>query len=251
MPLTTKNNFIIVGAQRSATTYLYHLLDQHPDICMARPLVPEPKFFIDDEKYGKGIKHYYDRFFSHYNGERIIGEKSTSYFELDIAAQRINKTLPDATILVCLRNPIDRAISNYLFSVKHGLEKRSLDDVFLNDVAPSTGYEGISVDPFNYIGRSDYLACLERYWKIFTKRKVLVIIAEKLITDKGCIKYIYDNLGVDDFNKFIIDDRMKNGSAMSKITVNKKIYDKLRFIFAEKIVEFEGALNCDLSEWKV
>ena len=51
-------HFFIIGAQRSGTTYLYHLLDEHPEICMARPLRPEPKFFLKNELYARGLEYY-------------------------------------------------------------------------------------------------------------------------------------------------------------------------------------------------
>ena len=40
------NQFFIVGAQRSGSTYLYNLLDGHPDVCMAKHVRPEPKYFL-------------------------------------------------------------------------------------------------------------------------------------------------------------------------------------------------------------
>ena len=49
-------DFIIGGAPRSGTTWLYWLLDRHPAVHMARPLAPEPKFFLVDALYAKGDK---------------------------------------------------------------------------------------------------------------------------------------------------------------------------------------------------
>jgi hypothetical protein len=54
------SRFFIVGAQRSGTTYLWHALNHHPEICMASPVRPEPKFFMQEELWKKG-KDYYER----------------------------------------------------------------------------------------------------------------------------------------------------------------------------------------------
>src|SRR6266576_1930600 len=105
------DHFVIVGAQRCGTTYLYRLLDEHPEIEMAKPLWPEPKFFLDDERYPLGLPYYESQFFSEPE-TRVRGEKSTSYIESETAAQRIKATLPEAAVLVVLRDPVLRAISN-------------------------------------------------------------------------------------------------------------------------------------------
>ena len=56
-------HFFIAGAQRSGTTYLYRLLDEHPEIEMAKPERPEPKFFLLDELHARGLKFYENHFF--------------------------------------------------------------------------------------------------------------------------------------------------------------------------------------------
>jgi len=56
--------FLIAGAPRSGTTWLYHLLDRHPEVYMAKPVRPEPKFFLVDELYERGLQHYIDTWFA-------------------------------------------------------------------------------------------------------------------------------------------------------------------------------------------
>ena len=51
-------DFIIAGAPRCATTWLSTLADLHPSLAMAKPVRPEPKFFLVDELYGNGIAAY-------------------------------------------------------------------------------------------------------------------------------------------------------------------------------------------------
>ena len=117
-------NLFIVGAQRSGTTYLYQILTNHPQVAMAQPVRPEPKFFLDERLVAQGKDYYENTYFN----ERVeatsyLGEKSTSYIESIEAAQRIHSLYPDARILMILRDPVVRAYSNYRFSVAHQLEK--------------------------------------------------------------------------------------------------------------------------------
>ena len=117
-------HFFIAGAQRSATTYLYRMLEQHPDITLAQPVRPEPKYFIRDGFSGD-LEAYHREFFDQ-AGTPWFGEKSTSYIEHPVAAERIARCLPDAVIFFMLRDPVERALSNYRFSVMNGLESLPL-----------------------------------------------------------------------------------------------------------------------------
>ena len=62
-PVHRQRRFLILGLPRSGTTYLHRVLDEHPEIEMADKGPPEPKFFVDDEKYpstfGTGSEDYF------------------------------------------------------------------------------------------------------------------------------------------------------------------------------------------------
>jgi hypothetical protein len=115
-----KNQFFIVGAQRSGTTYLYNILDEHPEICMAQPVKPEPKYFLNKKLLDINIDEYYKMYYYENKKIKIYGEKSTSYYENEEVAKSIALTFPLTKIIFILANPVDRAISNYKFSVQNG-----------------------------------------------------------------------------------------------------------------------------------
>ena len=56
------NYFAIVGAQRCGTTWLHTMLDQHPQIEMAKPVWPEPKHFIDEVAIQEGREEYIKKY---------------------------------------------------------------------------------------------------------------------------------------------------------------------------------------------
>jgi len=119
--------FIIAGAPRSGTTWLYELLDRHPDVFMAKPPRPEPKFFLVDELYALGIQHYYSTWFRDASSYPAAGEKSTNYLESPTAAERIHAHLPEVKLVFILREPARRAYSNWMWSVMNGLETDDFD----------------------------------------------------------------------------------------------------------------------------
>lgn len=186
----------IIGAQRSGTTWLYNMLDAHPDITMARPAYPEPKYFLRPQSEVEGSRAYMERYFTPGADAAIIGEKGTSYIEHPEAAARIKRMFPDARVIAILRHPVQRAISNFRFSVKHGIETRTMHDVFIRNVPEPAIPNGISVSPFNYIGRGDYAHGLLPYREAFgTNLKVLIF--EELVGHAKALSELYGWLGVD------------------------------------------------------
>ena len=96
--------FFIIGAQRGGTTYLYRVLDDHPEIYMAKPLKPEPKYFLSQDCQ-KNLDSYEKKYFDDApRGTKIFGEKSTSYYENTSVAKRIKTAYPKSKIILILRN---------------------------------------------------------------------------------------------------------------------------------------------------
>ena len=192
-----KNHFFIVGAQRSGTTYLYDMLDQHPEICMAKPVRPEPKYFIGKNRDEIDYTEYFHKFFTLKREYKIYGEKSTAYYERDESARLISSFFPSAKIIFLLRDPVQRALSNYYFSVQNSLEKRSLEEVFLgNNAQLPPKPDNVSVNPYDYLGRGEYSKFIELYRKYFPATQIKTIIFEELISNPAIIKELYSFLRV-------------------------------------------------------
>ena len=127
-------NFIIGGAAQSGTTSLSSALVQHPDIYLPTPLVPECHYFYKPWEIEKGLEYYRRKWFSTVQEESAIGEKSTSYlFGGESIANRIARATPDIRLIFILRNPIERAWSNYKFTVFQGLEQLSFMEALLHE----------------------------------------------------------------------------------------------------------------------
>lgn len=193
-----RDHFVVIGAQRCGTTYLYRLLDEHPEIEMAKPLRPEPKFFLDDRLYAKGLDFYETEYFSD-PAARLLGEKSTSYLESEIAAARLAKTLPSSPLVVVLRDPVQRAISNYRFTAQHGHEELPLAEALRASQTRGRRWdrERFSVSPYAYVPRGRYVDFLERYARHVPREHLSVVLFEELTQDPAVIAGLYERLGVD------------------------------------------------------
>jgi hypothetical protein len=192
-------HFLVIGAQRSGTTYLHDQLDAHPGIAMARPGRPEPKVFLSDEAAGRGGDWYRRTFFGHAADGDLLGEKSTSYIESDEAPARVRAALGDTRIVAQLRDPISRAVSNWKFSHGSGLEERPLGEALAQNLDGPLDWDPqrTSVSPYAYLERGRYAAQLER-WLAEFPGLVRVQFLEELVAAPDQIGELYAWLGVDD-----------------------------------------------------
>lgn len=178
-------HFIIAGAPRSATTWLYELADRHPDVAMARPLTPEPKFFLIDERYERGLAYYASTWFDPLPQSLVYGEKTTNYLESRTACERIARDLPGVRLIFLLRDPIERAHSNYLWSMRHGFETETfvraleLESTRERDIAPELRY----ARPHAYVSRGLYAELLRPWLARFPREHVLVLRSEDVAID--------------------------------------------------------------------
>ncbi|MDP9318558.1 MAG: sulfotransferase domain-containing protein, partial [Actinomycetota bacterium] len=156
-------HLLVIGGQRCGTTYLYAMLEAHPDIAMARPARPEPKVFMSDELAARGLEWYRATYFAHATTESVLGEKSTSYLEDGEAAKHAASVLGAAEIVVQLRDPVARAVSNWRFSAGHGLEERPLAQALDENLQGLRDWDRSvsSVSPFAYLERGRYVDYLE------------------------------------------------------------------------------------------
>jgi hypothetical protein len=110
----SKPNFLLIGAQKSATTSISVMLSHHPNVFVVRG--KEPHFFSENRQYARGWD-WYMSLFSGYNGEEAIIDASTSYSRTSAfpnTISRIIKHVPEAKILYSVRHPLDRMESAYV-----------------------------------------------------------------------------------------------------------------------------------------
>jgi hypothetical protein len=115
-------SFFILGAAKSGTTSLHNYLGQHPEICVSSS--KEPFYF--EAEFDRGTTYYFNRYFAHWSDEKIVGEARHRNLYLPYVAQRIHGFNDSARLIVCLRNPTERAVSHWWHWYSRGLETSPL-----------------------------------------------------------------------------------------------------------------------------
>ena len=181
-------NLFLVGAAKAGTTSLYRELARHPAIYMSP--MKEPHFFSRIEPASSWEAFFphvsdEDEYLALFKGARnedLLGEGSTSYLWDTQAAERIKRAVPEARILIMLRDPVDRAYSHYWNDVREGLEERSFVDALAEEQRSGPGGWGVSS---LYIDCGRYADQVARYLERFGSGGVLVSFLEDFVTDRA------------------------------------------------------------------
>ena len=170
-------SFIIIGSQRCGTTSLYTYLAQHPQILT--PIKKEMDFF--SWHFERGIDWYLAHFPPIPEGEQFLtGEASPSYFDSLEAPERLYSAFPEVKLVVLLRNPVDRAISQFYRLADLNWEGRSLDRAISDEVARLAQNPAyiIGEEPANYLARGRYVEFIKNWLAFFPKEQLLVLKSE-------------------------------------------------------------------------
>ncbi|NED97014.1 sulfotransferase domain-containing protein [Phytoactinopolyspora alkaliphila] len=186
----TLPNLVIIGAMKCATTALHHYLDQHPDIGMSNP--KELNFFwgpasVNGDSpastWHRGVEWYARQF----QPTPIRGESSPGYTSPDHpeAAARMAAVIPDTAVVYLVRDPVERAVSQYWHHRADGDETRPMHAAIL--------------DPDSqYISRGRYFERLMPYLEHFDPARIAVVSQEQLFSDhENVLRSLFRFLGVD------------------------------------------------------
>jgi hypothetical protein len=186
-------DFFIAGVPKAGTTALHSALARHPSLYMSA--VKEPKFFLTDgpppADGGPGdIKTYrehvwrrsdYEALFDGARGDQIKGESTPFYLYNRDSQLRIKQLIPDAKMIVVLRDPVERAHSNWTHLWSAGLDPSGdfLDACAKEDQRIAAGW----ADFWRYIGLGMYGEQLSHLYTIFGREQVLLFKYRELLTD--------------------------------------------------------------------
>lgn len=182
-------NLFIVGAMKAGTTSVHRVLSAHPAIFMSR--VKEPKYFAFQQDHSPyrgpgdpGNKRFfvdsrrYLALFRDWGKERYAGESSTIYLYREEAAANIHERVPEARIVIVLREPVERAYSNHRYAIQRGFERvRSFRDaVSMEEQRIADGWGPL----WHYKRKGLYAAQLERFLRTFPREQVFVGLFDEL-----------------------------------------------------------------------
>jgi hypothetical protein len=111
-----KPNFLFIGPDKAGSTWLYNALSYHDEVFLSKA----KELFFFDQFYDRGWQWYGSYFRDSTDRHRVIGEISHDYLFSRAACERIKRDIPSAKLMICLREPVQRAFSAYLYMIKQG-----------------------------------------------------------------------------------------------------------------------------------
>ena len=229
-------NFLVAGFPKCGSTSLYYYLQEHPEVFL--PKQKELHYFtydiISEQKAGKGdveIKKFhvgnledYQQCYVEVDNELAIGDVSPSYANYEEAIPKIKKTLGEQPkIVVTLRDPIQRAYSNYLHLVREERESLDFYDALIEEEnRKSMGY----ADFWYYTFNSQYYEKIKRLKEHF--ENVYVITFEEFLQNPELgMRELFQFLEVDpDFVPENLHTKFNPGGVYRKNPVTRFIFSQ-------------------------
>lgn len=248
-------DFLIIGGQKCGTFSLFKYLSNHPGVFP--PLRRDIYFFDLNSNYKKGIS-LYRKFFPSLLTKKYIqdirqekfltGEASPTYIFHPHVPKRVHDAIPLVKLIVLLRNPVDRAYSHYMMSVRRNREKRDFERAIKEEIdsmgtemkkmKQDENYYSMKSRYFAYLERGIYVDQLKRWYEIFPSKQILVLKSEDLFQNPVSeLKHVFDFLGLADirYDKYEI--------------YNKAEYDQMDDTIRKQLREFFKPYNEQLSKF--
>jgi len=189
-------DFLIIGAAKSATTWLQKSLQTDPAISM-----PHPELHYFSRKYERGDSWYLSQFPDPV-GARLLGEKSNSYLDDPKAPARIHDKLPNVKLIAQLRNPVARAYSDYCMLLRRGEVDGRIERHLDPDKAAGN----------RFLRGGRYYEQLQRYDGYYADGRLKILLYEDLETDPAAqVDIVRAFLGLEPSQKsMIVRDKVKD-----------------------------------------
>ncbi|MCA9776142.1 MAG: sulfotransferase domain-containing protein [Candidatus Eremiobacteraeota bacterium] len=255
-------NFLLLGAPKCGSTSLHRYLCQHPSIFMAEP--KETHYFYRD--YEPELNGFSEKYLSGWTGQPVVGEASAKNFVLPFVARRIHEALPQAKLLAILREPVERAYSDWWMHRTSGLEKHCFEDAvergmnspLLDSWRGEEGYakwlefdrkRGLDGPASPYLERGYYASHLTNFLEHFPRDQILVLFSQELLREpQSVMEKVWRFLGVEDHLVSLEQDGQR--AVGSKLARTRKILDSLGLLqmVPQRVRDQAGKLSAKLGD---
>lgn len=256
-------DFFLIGAQRCGTTSLYRYLRQHPAIFF--PEIKEPRFyalagrpprFKGPYPVDRSIVHDRCAYEALYDGRgphQIAGDASTWYMYVEGTPERIRSEIPEAKIVALVRQPADRAYSNFVACRRYGIEPiASFREALAREDERRRSDYG---HPWFYRDKGYYDRHLARWRNVFPADRIRVFRTDDLDRDpSGVVAEVLCFLGVDPAFRCRTRRRFNVqsfGLRRRPLRAPKDIRSELTRGYLEDLGRLEESCGFDLSSWKM
>ena len=186
-------NFLFIGPDKTGSSWLHYVLTQHPE-CYVPP-AKDVWFF--DRYYDRGLDWYLSFFQDAPDGAKAIGELSHDYLFSDRAAERIAGHFPEIKLITCLRDPVERTYSQYLYLRRSGITRLPFE-------------EALKEHP-RLIDNSLYYKHLSNYYHYFEEENIKVLWFFQLKEDpEEFAREVFDFLDLRDVEGINYDKKVRS-----------------------------------------
>ena len=250
-------NYLHVGGAKCASTWLWTVYQEHPEIYV-NPDVDNLNFFVGD--YNRGLDWYEQTYFAETAGHRVVGDMSNSYMVFRPALERAARHLSDRTrVTVTVRNPLDRTLIHWAhmkllkqWSPEQHMELADMLDVHLWQLF------------LMWAGPSFFGSHVESVYDYFPRDRVLVLFYEDLVENPDSfLANIFEFLGVDKgFKPSVLHERVgfpygtkaadhptEHDTSLVDDGYPAGMRERLRALFDDDIRKLERLTGRDLSHW--
>ncbi len=240
-------DFVVAGAQKSATRALGRFLSQHPEIGLTRDEILEPHFFDQKELFNSHINFdVYHDYFSPESLAKTTGDITPNYLYWKTAIPNIRIYNPDMKIIVLLREPAQRAYSQWVMQIESGKEQSRFLWALLKE--PFRWIVHGQHRNYSYIQRGYYSRQVKRLYAYFPKEQCLILRTKDLREDHNKTMHrVFQFLGVESCDI----PKPETIHSRTYTPIHKLSKSLLKLLFRRDIVRLEKILKWDCSEWKI
>ena len=249
--------FLVIGAHRAGTTSLNAYLQEHPQVARKFPRVQDIKgvrFF--DEHYALGVDWYrshfpttaYRRYLERRHGAPVVtGDLSSYYLFHPAAAERASRVVPEAKIIVLLRDPIERAYSHWKRERRDGNEPLGFEDAIAAEperlageverILADDSYSSHAHENFSYLSQGLYLEPLRRWLDYYPPEQLHVEISERFLQEpQARYDRVLEFLGLP-------PHRLRDASPFNTTSADQKLDPTTRAALAARVAPHNRALE--------
>ena len=263
--VTVNLTFLHIGMAKAASTWLYRIYLEHPDV-FTPPESDNPNFFLNH--YHLGLEWYQVRYFSTYAGQPVSGEFSNSYLLSEVALSRIARHFRDVQLTCILRNPVERAYLHWAHAYYKGRrlanpetdsgnpvhivdeKKRSLQPfkIPLKTVMHPNGWVYCRM----FLEPGLYAFHLNRVLRHFPRDHLHIELYDDLVEDpESFLERTFGFIGADpNFRPECLRTDINPESPSADLSeMSNELRDHIKGFYRDDIVELEQLLDRDLSGW--
>jgi hypothetical protein len=246
-PLISRVNFLIAGVQKAGTSTLDGYLRQHPQIRMAKS--KEIHFFDSNDRFRHAEPDYdaYHGFFPEPRDNVIYGEATPAYVYWAEAVPRIWQYHPGMKLIVLLRDPAERAWSNWRMENQRGRDPWTFSMAIREERDRSMEVLPAQHRVFSYLDRGFYSEQIRRIFRFFRPGQVLFLKSEDLFAEPApSLRKVFQFLEVEE-TPVTGNLILNQGCALGEMDGADRKY--LRDIFRWDVEQVKSMLGWDCGDW--